>query len=693
MKYTPFRIACAVTFLTLIFSINGTAQKTPDKAIIPFIGNWASVLPDGHPAWLSFYIKEGVLDGEAWSVGLGNAISELKVSSDTLYFKRLYKVGAPNFPGGPPTGEKVPVQTKATVDGDEIFLSMDWPLTDGTIKKLDFKGKRLPSLPPKPDLDKVKFGEPIALFNGKDLSGWRLTNPNQISGWRAENGVLVNTTPKLNFDPFSKYGNLRTNGEFKDFNLQLEFNVPKGGNSGIYLCGRYETQVVDRDSRMQGLQGVGAVFARIPPSENAGKVGGEWQKYDITLVDQHVTVILNGKKVIDNKPVLGATKGALNADDTKPGPIYFQGDHTAVKYRNINLRSRINPNYKKQEADTLEFLKFDINGNGKLEPTEIPLFDHDIFDQADSDIDWKLNEKEYKSYLAYKKRIQSDRSLIPKNIQTFSDVPYVLDGNNRHNLDIYLPDTTKFKKPYPLVIWIHGGGWQKGTKDLFGKQAFLLNHGFAMASVNYRLTRESEFPEQVYDCKAAIRYLRKNADQYGLDANSFGLWGSSAGGHLASLIGTTNNSKELEGNLGVTNVSSEVQAVCDWFGPSDLNLMNTSSTDKSKGEKQNIRPIVKFLGGPFIEKQEAARKASAINYISKDDPPFLIMHGEKDPLVPIEQSELLYKALQKQNVDSEYIVVKDGKHAFFMDKDEHNKVADFFKNNLTGQGLSKKPKR
>ncbi len=682
MKYISLNATFSIAVFTLMLSLNGTAQKALNNADEPFIGNWAVVLPDGHPAWLSFYEKDEKLDGEAWSVGLGNSISELKVITDTLYFKRMYKVGPPNFPGGPPTGEKVSVQTRATVEVDKISLVMDWPLSDGKIKKLNFKGKRLPSLPSKPDLDKVKFGEPIALFNGKDLSGWRLTNPNQINGWKAENGVLINNTPKRNFDPFSKYGNLRTNGEFKDFNLQLEFNVPTGGNSGIYLCGRYETQVVDRDSRMQGLQGVGALFARIAPSENAGKVGGEWQKYDITLVDQHVTVILNGKKVIDNEPILGATKGALDADDTKPGPIYFQGDHTAVKYKNIELRPRINPNYKKQGTDTLEFLKFDVNGDGKLEPTEIPLFDQDIFDQSDSDIDWRLSEKEYQSYVAYKKRIQSDRSLIPKNTRTFRDVPYIPDGHDRHTLDIYLPDTTKFKKPYPLVIWIHGGGWQKGTKDLFGKQAFLLKHGFAMASINYRLTRASQFPEQVYDCKAAIRYLRKYADPYGLDANRFGLWGSSAGGHLASLIGTTNSVQELEGNLGVTDVSSEVQAVCDWFGPSDLNLMNASSTDKSKGEKQNIKPIVKFLGGPFTEKQEAARKASAINYISKDDPPFLIMHGEKDPLVPIEQSELFYQALQKANVDSEYIVVKDGIHSFFMGTKEHEKVAEFFTDKL-----------
>ncbi len=104
----------------------------------------------------------------------------------------------------------------------------------------------------------------------------------------------------------------------------------------------YEAQVVDRDSRMQGIQGVGAIFGRVAPKEKAGKPGGQWQAYDITLVDRHVTVILNGKKVIDNEPIPGCTNGALHADETMPGPLYLQGDHTAVRYRNIILRPAVN---------------------------------------------------------------------------------------------------------------------------------------------------------------------------------------------------------------------------------------------------------------------------------------------------------------------------------------------------------------
>ena len=127
----------------------------------------------------------------------------------------------------------------------------------------------------------------------------------------------------------------RTVKELEDFRLHIEFKPPPAGNSGIYLRGMYEAQVVDRDSRMQGMQGVGAIFGRIKPLKNAGKPGGEWNTYDITLVDRHVTVVLNGETVIDNEPVKGPTGGAIQSDVTKPGPIYLQGDHTSVSYRNI----------------------------------------------------------------------------------------------------------------------------------------------------------------------------------------------------------------------------------------------------------------------------------------------------------------------------------------------------------------------
>ena len=209
---------------------------------------------------------------------------------------------------------------------------------DGEVKHDKFTGKKIPpvsSTPP--DLSKVRFGHPISLFNGKDLTGWRAHEPEKVMGWSVKDGLLVNTTPKTDFSATGAYANLRTDTVFEDFWLHIEFNIGEARNSGVYLRGMYEAQVVDKDSRMQGLQGVGAIFGRIEPSKMAGKKGGEWQTYDLTLVDRHVTVVLNGEKVIDNQPVAGPTGGAVFTDPTQPGPIHLQGDHTSVMYRDIYL--------------------------------------------------------------------------------------------------------------------------------------------------------------------------------------------------------------------------------------------------------------------------------------------------------------------------------------------------------------------
>ncbi|MEM9658313.1 MAG: DUF1080 domain-containing protein, partial [Planctomycetota bacterium] len=214
---------------------------------------------------------------------------------------------------------------------------------DGAVQRDAFTGKRIPPVPASPpDLSKVRFGHPVSLFNGKDLSGWRPHEPDKINGWSVENGNLVNTTPKTDFSSTGAYANLSTEEAFEDFWLHIEFFVERDCNSGVYLRGMYEAQVVDRDSRMQGIQGVGAIFGRISPIRNAGRPGGEWQTYDLTLVDRHVTVVLNGVKVIDNEPVPGPTAGAVFTDPTAPGPIHLQGDHTNVKFRAIYLAPVIN---------------------------------------------------------------------------------------------------------------------------------------------------------------------------------------------------------------------------------------------------------------------------------------------------------------------------------------------------------------
>jgi hypothetical protein len=317
------------------------AVSSPALAQEQLLGSWAFALPDGNPVWLRIErIEAEPSEWRAellWSVGSAQPVEVLEIAPQSMRFKR--KIRWQPFGRGRVLTINQPMH--AELKAGELRLIANQADAEGNEEKLLLIGKRMPPVPPRPDLNKVQFGPVQELFNGRDLSGWRLSNPEKKNGWSAERDVLVNRTPKTDFGAYGDFGNLRTKPEFKDFELSIEYNVEAGGNSGIYLRGLYEVQVVDRDSKMQGIQGPGAIFGRIKPNENAGKPGGEWNQLRLTLVDRHVSVELNGKLVIANEPVVGCTGGALSADDTAPGPILLQGDHTSVKYRNIRLRAVI----------------------------------------------------------------------------------------------------------------------------------------------------------------------------------------------------------------------------------------------------------------------------------------------------------------------------------------------------------------
>lgn len=305
----------------------------------PFLGSWAFSLPDGNPAWLRVeHSAEGDRAALLWSVGSARPVQDLLVTGETIEFSRKLRWK----PFGEEPGMQVTSPFTGKMEGERLILSfaqrpVDSPDADDEMVHL--RGTRMPPLPPRPDLSKVQFGEPVDLLE-EGLAGWRLSNPKKKNGWRLEDGVLINETPKTDFGAYGSYGNLRSKREFEDFQLTIDYNVGVGGNSGIYLRGMYEAQVVNRDSPMQGIQGPGAIFGRLAPSRNAGKPGVEWNRYRLTLVDRHITVELNGEVVIDNQPLEGCTGGGISADDTRPGPILLQGDHTSVRYRNIILRPR-----------------------------------------------------------------------------------------------------------------------------------------------------------------------------------------------------------------------------------------------------------------------------------------------------------------------------------------------------------------
>lgn len=250
------------------------------------------------------------------------------------------------------------------------------------------------------------------------------------------------------------------------------------------------------------------------------------------------------------------------------------------------------------------------------------------------------------------------------SIRVLQNISYVAESTNpKQQLDLYYP--SKASTPVPLVVFIHGGGWAVGDKKQSPAEA-ILSAGFAAASINYRLTDEATFPAQIYDCKAAIRWLRAHASEYNIDPNRIGVFGASAGGHLASLLGTSSDVRDLEGTEGNDGVSSAVQAVCDWNGPIDFfTIQDEAGPQNSMHFDDPDGYVARLFNGLPAQKKELASQASPSKYISADDPPFLIVHGDKDDIVPIQQSKDFYKELQTKGVKSKFVIVKDGSHMLF----------------------------
>ena len=323
--------------LTLVLGLAGCVTDTKPPAN-PFVGRWALSLSNGAAGWLEVKDDGGKLAGSLlWGGGSVEPIATLTIVDGELRMTKVRRLAAIARGKGGKEAELIDNLT-ATVEGDTLKGVRLDTRANGAPARTEFTGKRTPPLPPRPNLARVKFGEPIALFNGRDLTGWKLIK-SERNAWTVENGALVNRPPAHeDGKPRVVTGNLRTEREFEDFNLKLEVNVPAGSNSGVYLRGIYEIQVMDSYGKALDSHNMGALYSRITPSMSAEKPAGEWQTLDLTLVDRHVTVVLNGKTIIDNQPVLGCTGGALWSDEFRPGPIFLQGDHGAVSYRNLVLR-------------------------------------------------------------------------------------------------------------------------------------------------------------------------------------------------------------------------------------------------------------------------------------------------------------------------------------------------------------------
>ncbi|MEN3332825.1 MAG: hypothetical protein V7641_2190 [Blastocatellia bacterium] len=299
--------------LTLLTSIAGAQSPQPGFADA-LLGRWDLTVqaPDGtYPAWLEISLrKETELMGRfVGRFGSNRYIAQIDYKNGELYVR-------------------VPVQYE-TNSSDLVFKGklsgnrLEGTTTDADGKTLNWVGVRAPDLarPTAP-----KWGKPIHLFNGKDLAGWKLRNNDKGNCWAATGGTLTNNVPCVD---------LVSELKFTDFKLHLEFNIVEKSNSGVYLHGRHEVQINDDFGKAIDSLRMGGLYGFLRPAVNASAKPGEWQSYDITLIGRRVTVVLNGKTIINDAEIPGITGGALDSDEGAAGPLMLQGDHGKVAFRNI----------------------------------------------------------------------------------------------------------------------------------------------------------------------------------------------------------------------------------------------------------------------------------------------------------------------------------------------------------------------
>jgi acetyl esterase/lipase len=251
---------------------------------------------------------------------------------------------------------------------------------------------------------------------------------------------------------------------------------------------------------------------------------------------------------------------------------------------------------------------------------------------------------------------------LPAGARVLKDLAYVEGGHERQKLDLYLPPAGK---GWALVVSIHGGAFRMGSKDGEPKRSAgaFVARGFAVAAINYRLSQHAVFPAQVEDCKAAVRWLRASASQYGYDPARVASYGGSAGGHLAAMLGTTGEVKAFEVGAHLDR-SSRVQAVVDFFGPTDFLKMDAQRPNDPRAMIHDTpdSPESQLVGGPIRDNPDKVARANPVTYVTKDDPPFLIVHGDADLLVPHGQSVLLEAALAKAGVPVKLVTIPGGLH-------------------------------
>lgn len=306
----PLRLRALAMAASLAAACSGSPGRAPaagSDRTGDMLGRWdVTATADGemYPLWFELTEQSGKLGGR-FQGRFGHAVpmDSAEASGNQLTFR----VSKDTYTG---------TLTEGRWEGSA-------QIEDGTT--LEWTALRAPELarPANP-----VWGEPITLFNGEDSTGWLPRHPGEPNQWKAERGALVNQ---------DKGSDLVSEAKFEDFKLHIEVNVPPGGNSGIYLRGRYEVQVQDDYGKEPGSRYMGGIYGQVTPTTNAARRASEWQEYGITLLGRWVSVALNGTTVIDQQEIPGITGGALDSDEEEPGPLMLQGDHGPVSYRNIIL--------------------------------------------------------------------------------------------------------------------------------------------------------------------------------------------------------------------------------------------------------------------------------------------------------------------------------------------------------------------
>jgi acetyl esterase/lipase len=348
----------------------------------------------------------------------------------------------------------------------------------------------------------------------------------------------------------------------------------------------------------------------------------------------------------------------------------------------IVLNSAAPASAQQQPQQRDPFQRLDRDGDGKLSREELPEGLRNAFNRIDANGDGSISREEDR---AFRER-QNQGSRVPDSVTATRDIPYAGTDHPRQQLDLYLPKQRRTDQPLPVVVFIHGGAWLGGDKRGEGGQVarFAATGEYTGVSIGYRLSRDAIWPAQIHDCKSAIRWIRAHAKEHNLDPDRIGVMGTSAGGHLVAMLGTSGGVPDLEGDLGEQDdQSSRVTCVVDFFGPSDM--LTIGDYPSRLDHKSPTSPESLLLGGPLLEMKDAARSASPTTHATEDDPPFLIVHGDNDQVVPFNQSERMHAALVAARVPSIFIRIEGGGHGGFNGSELDRRVKLFFDKHLLGR--------